>query len=363
MYIAPKAIEVAEKTRPVRVTNRDHRRTSDSDPMPPKTRILVTGASGFIGAHVVNHLLQAGYAVRGTCRSTRLDKLQKRCIDPNFEAVVVDDFITGDLTSSLKGVNGVVHVASPLPLPGSEDNFFQIIVEGTLNLLRHAHASSVYRITLIGSIAATDTTPQQHWNTATREDAVSQDTNPSMRYRASKTLAEQAAWEFAESHLEIDLTTLLPPFVYGPLAPAQIITNPASSLSTNIWIYMLLSGKMADYPRAVSPRCVDVRDVARAAVLSFSCPAAPHGVRKRILLWGGSFTWSHAVEYIALVRPELKHRLVDGGEPATVDVAPSANIDTTEARTLLGLQSFIGWKRTVEDTVDSLLARENTWMN
>jgi hypothetical protein len=41
----------------------------------------------------------------------------------------------------------------------------------------------------------------------TREDAVSHDTTLSMRYRASKTLAEQAAWEFAESHPEMDLTT------------------------------------------------------------------------------------------------------------------------------------------------------------
>jgi hypothetical protein len=85
---------------------------------------------------------------------------------------------------------------------------------------------------------------------------------------------------------------------------------------------MLLSGKTPDYPRAVSPQCVDVRDVARVAVLSLSCPAVPHahGARKRIFLWGGFFKWSQTVECIASVGPELKHRLVDGGEPATVDM-------------------------------------------
>lgn len=124
---------------------------------------------------------------------------------------------------------------------------------------------------------------------------------------------------------------------------------------------MLLSGPNAAYPPAVEPQYVDVRDVARAAVLSFSSWSALPGVKRRFLLQGGSFTWKQAVKHIAAVRPDLHGRLLDHGDPGQVEEAPAAKIDTSKARNILGLTEFIGWQKTVEDTVDSLLDREGAW--
>jgi nucleoside-diphosphate-sugar epimerase len=108
---------------------------------------------------------------------------------------------------------------------------------------------------------------------------------------------------------------------------------------------------------------VDVRDVARAAVLSLKTQPPQPGERRRILLWGGTFTWKQAVKHIAAAKPELKARLVDRGEPSAEQEAQAAGVDTSKAGEVLGLNEFIGWKQTVEDTVDSLLKREPTWTN
>jgi nucleoside-diphosphate-sugar epimerase len=152
---------------------------------------------------------------------------------------------------------------------------------------------------------------------------------------------------------------VLPAFVYGPFAPSHVISD-ISSLSTNGWIYQLLSGT---YPGNLGQRAVDIRDVARSAVLSLSANERKPGEQRRIILYGGSFTWEEAVRHIAHVRPDLKSRLVDGGNAAVPeeDLRPRARFDTSKAKDVLGLPKFIDWKQMVEDTVDSILTREGSW--
>lgn len=65
---------------------------------------------------------------------------------------------------------------------------------------------------------------------------------------------------------------------------------------------------------------------------------------------------------IALLRPMLKSRLVDGGDPhEDGEAMPVATLDTRKAKDILGLSSFIGWRESVVDAVDSILEREVTW--
>lgn len=114
------------------------------------------------------------------------------------------------------------------------------------------------------------------------------------------------------------------------------------------------------------PHAVDVRDVAKIAVRTLSTSSMhPPGERRRLLLHGGSFTWTDVVTHLARARPELRSRLVEGGNPSVDqgDAKSFASFDTTAAKELLGEESFICWQQMVEDAMDSILQKEATWGN
>lgn len=82
--------------------------------LPPRSHILVTGSSGYIGSQVVNSLLELGYVVRGTVRSPKpwLDEFfQERFGQHSFETVLVSGFEdTRLLAQIMDGISGIVHV-------------------------------------------------------------------------------------------------------------------------------------------------------------------------------------------------------------------------------------------------------------
>lgn len=103
---------------------------------------------------------------------------------------------------------------------------------------------------------------------------------------------------------------------------------------------------------------VDARDAAKAHVLALSAPLEKEVGRKRILVVSGMITWLDAVEYLRATRPELASRLPNTSKAVK---SPSAGADVRRAATVLGLTEYIDWKKTVDDTVDSLLAVEKEW--
>lgn len=78
--------------------------------------VLVTGATGFIGSHVVDTLLRRGYKVRGSARSkAKADEMlaARPQWKDQLDFVEVADFEgKTDLTDAVKGVDGIIHVAS-----------------------------------------------------------------------------------------------------------------------------------------------------------------------------------------------------------------------------------------------------------
>jgi nucleoside-diphosphate-sugar epimerase len=68
-------------------------------------RILVTGPSGFIGAHVFSQLIQKGYSVRGTVRSqAKADFFKKKYPDADMSFVIVEDIAQpGAFKDAVKG--------------------------------------------------------------------------------------------------------------------------------------------------------------------------------------------------------------------------------------------------------------------
>ena len=125
--------------------------------------VLVTGGSGFIGAHCILRLLQDGYRVRTTVRSlSREDEVRAMLAQGGAAPDADVAFVAADLTSddgwadAVAGSQYVLHVASPFPLgvPKHEDELIVPAREGALRVLRVARDAGVQRVVLTSSMAA-----------------------------------------------------------------------------------------------------------------------------------------------------------------------------------------------------------------
>ena len=123
------------------------------------SRVLVTGASGYIALHVVDQLLKAGHIVRGTVRSLKDEKkvepikrLAKNCKHP-LELVEAELLDANSWKKAVQDIDIVLHIASPLPIqnPVDEQEVIKPAVEGTLNVLNAALNTSVKRVVVTSS--------------------------------------------------------------------------------------------------------------------------------------------------------------------------------------------------------------------
>lgn len=78
--------------------------------------VLVTGSTGFIGAHVVDNLLARGFSVRGATRSAKKGE-QMKAARPQYASkldfVVIDGFTNiGVFDAAMERIDAVIHVAS-----------------------------------------------------------------------------------------------------------------------------------------------------------------------------------------------------------------------------------------------------------
>lgn len=128
-----------------------------------------------------------------------------------------------------------------------------------------------------------------------------------------------------------------------------------NSRSSVALLYLFLNGDSAPFGEAYPTFC-DVRDAALVHVLALGAP--PTSVRKRVLVSGGSFQWTEAVDYLRKTRPELSTRLNGGDSKALPVPAP---LDTRKARELLGLREFTPWRITMVDALDDLVRMERSW--
>lgn len=127
-------------------------------------------------------------------------------------------------------------------------------------------------------------------------------------YRASKTLAEKAAWEFVEKEKpNFTLSTLCPPLVLGPV---QHAFNSLDNLNTsNENVRDMIAGK---WKEGLQPTrvviFVDVRDLALAHVRAIERPEAAN---KRFFITAGFFRNSEVADIIKKNFPDLANKLPD----------------------------------------------------
>ena len=122
--------------------------------LPPQSRILVTGANGFVASHIVNLLLQRGYRVRGTVREPRpwLDQLFQKY---DYESALLPD-LAQPHASLFEDVEGVVLVATDNSFD-RDPALIERVVQGTLAMLEAAKHSAVKSVVLTSSSAACNT--------------------------------------------------------------------------------------------------------------------------------------------------------------------------------------------------------------
>lgn len=243
--------------------------------------VCVTGASGYIASWLVKSLLSRGYAVRATLRNLSdptkaehlkaLEGAQERL--QLFQADLTEE---GSFDAAIDGCDGVFHTASPVvfrEITNPQSQLIKPAVNGTLNVLRSCvKATTIKRVVLTSSMAAVGFNKN---GLTSRSSVVIDETwysDPAFCeeleawYSLSKTLAEEAAWRFAEQH-GMDLVVINPGLVVGRCL------QPTLNVTSDEFLKMLTTGVSDASPTGVCV-AVDIRDVVHAHILAFENPSA-----------------------------------------------------------------------------------------
>jgi nucleoside-diphosphate-sugar epimerase len=252
------------------------------------TSVLVTGGSGFIGAHCLIQLLAAGFEARATVRDLARAGDVRAMLRQGGAGEAGDrlTFFRADLNADAgwaEGVSGceyVLHVASPFPstVPRDENDLIAPARDGALRVLRAARSAGVKRVVLTSSFAAIGYGAEGRTTPFTEADWTNLE-DPSLQpYPKSKTIAERAAWDFVAREGGLELAVVNPVGVFGP------ILGPDYSTSI-LLVKRLLDGSIPGCPDLWFG-AVDVRDVADLHLKAMTDPAARG---ERFLATAGDF--------------------------------------------------------------------------
>ena len=233
-------------------------------------RVLLTGATGYIGQHCAAELLNQGYEVVGAIRSRAKGESTRSAI---AKVAPVDrlSFVDLDLMAdrgwaeSMEGCTFVIHVASPFMLaePNDEKELIVPAVEGTKRVITAAQRAGVKRLVLTSStFAIIGGKESGRYGT----DAWTDTSSKIGAYAKSKTLAERAAWAMVENG-NMELAVICPGAVFGPSLGAKMDGQSVAMITD------MIGGKMPMIPD-MSMGMVDVRDVARLHVKAMTANGA-----------------------------------------------------------------------------------------
>ena len=238
--------------------------------------VCVTGASGYIASHIVRELLEAGYTVRGTVRGLGNGKAYPELTslpgaDDRLELVQADLLDEGSFDNAVAGCEYVIHTASPffLETRDAQRDLVEPALRGTLNVLRAcAGAGTVKKVVQTSSGAAIYSTIRSD-HTYSEKDWNRDSTPKRNPYLYSKTVAEEAAWEFMNNEN--------PGFTLAVINPGWVI-GPSLIPSLNTSANGIRDAMIGKAPAVISwdGEVVDVRDVAHAHVLAMENDKA-HG--------------------------------------------------------------------------------------
>ncbi|KAF2115684.1 hypothetical protein BDV96DRAFT_686891 [Lophiotrema nucula] len=334
------------------------------------TRVLLTGGSGFIAAHTLDILLKRGHSVVTTVRTQQKADKIKSAYQSYAEKGQLGFSIVPDIAQegafdkavvSDPPFEAVLHTASPFHFNVTDvkKDLLDPAIIGTTGILKSIKKSapSVKQVVITSSFAAIvnpdkgfwpgHVYTEEDWNPITQEQAVE---NPMNGYRASKTFAEKAAWDFLEQEKpNFTVSTINPPMVFGPII--HNLDTLDNINTSNQRLVFAAQGKFKDeIPPTGVYLWVDVRDVALAHILAFEKPEAAN---KRFFTLAGYFSNKEIASLIKKNFPQYKDLPGDstpggdypeGGKDGIYKFSNKQSID------VLGLK----YKTLEESVVDSI---------
>lgn len=155
--------------------------------------ILITGGTGFLGAYIIKHLVNKGYAVKAIRReNSKLPFFISTDILQKVQWINGDVLDIMSLEEAMEGVDAVIHSAAKVSFqPGEKEEMYKINVNGTANIVNIALEKNVRRFIYISSVAALGRTISGETVTEEREW---QDTKTNTNYAISKHKAEMEVW-------------------------------------------------------------------------------------------------------------------------------------------------------------------------
>ena len=269
---------------------------------------LVTGASGYIGSHVVGNLLSKGMEVRATVRDSsdpeRVDHLKslKVAEGGRLEIIEMDVLDAVAVENAVLGCNNIIHTAAVLTFGrGIKDPEKEVVdpsVIGTKNVLDAIdNNGEVKCLVHTSSVAAVR---PQNWKNGEVLDENSWANDAKLKtdaYSLAKYSSERLVrdWYESKEDKELRMITINPCVVLGPVLSKRHLTTSPS-------IVMMLINNEIPFIVPVDISIVDVRDVAEAHVKSLS-----EGKNSgRYLLASGNLWLAEIAKKIKMNYPKIK---------------------------------------------------------
>ncbi|KAE8447770.1 hypothetical protein EG329_010164 [Mollisiaceae sp. DMI_Dod_QoI] len=313
--------------------------------IPKGSLVLVTGVNGFIGSHVADQLLEAGYRVRGTTRNLEkvqgLSALWEKKYGPNqIEFVVVQDMSTEGafddaasqvITPTLRGINNILKAAAKEP-----------------SVKRFVYTSS--------STAATAPKPNKvftidtnTWNEEQIKEAWAPPPYEPERawavYGSSKAEGEKAVWRFVEEQK--------PGFVANAILPnlniGKILVK-GQPASTGGWVVDLYHGDTTKFQNFPPQWFVDVQD---DAILHVAALTNPDVKNERIYAFAEPFNTNDLLQIFRKIQPDktFPENFVDDN---VRDLSKVKNERAIELLKTFGQPGFTSLEESIKKCIESL---------
>ena len=321
--------------------------------MSVSSKVLVTGANGYLGSHIVKRLLEKNHVVHAAVRDANSPRVSHLLDLPGAEERLklysIGDLTTANFDECMSGCSAVFHTATPLTVKfGSHDgkkDIYDPAIKSTQHLLdcMGRHADTVKCIVLTSSMSAVAPYPEPYikdescWSDSERQKG---------RYNwygATKTDQEKLVQKWVEEAKDKGL--IAKDFKFAAICPTMIV-GPALNESANVSGTMgtllgWLQGKKSEAPND-SMSFIHVADCAAMHVAAMESSSASGRYMSLIESWH----WNEIAKELKRLNPSMPEmKLYDGDDIAT---PTKFNLDRMNS---LGVQV-----KSVQETLEDSIA-------